>query len=213
MSPNRRSARPYGSLSRREILDAALTLANTKGLASLSMRNLAESIGSAPMSLYRHFQGKADLEQALVDHVIGSSDLGDPIGVRPRAFVAGAFRTIRATLLAHPGVLPLLGTRPSLGSEGLRGLETILSAIEASPMAPEDAVRAVHALMSFTLGATITEARMFDADGASDAAGLHAVDMEGHPLLVERAALLMDQMTEDGFGACLDLLIDALLPP
>ena len=54
-------------ISREEILEAALTLLESDGLATLSMRNLAAKLGVNASSLYHHFSNKDSLEKSLAD--------------------------------------------------------------------------------------------------------------------------------------------------
>ena len=51
-------ARRTQALSLDRIIDAAIAIADADGLAALSMARLAERLGSAPMSLYRHVSNK-----------------------------------------------------------------------------------------------------------------------------------------------------------
>ena len=50
---------------------AAVALADDGGFDSLSMRNLADELDSAPMALYRHVANKEDLLDGMVDVVFG----------------------------------------------------------------------------------------------------------------------------------------------
>ncbi len=59
---------PYPAKTNRdEILEAALTLLESDGLTTLSMRNLAAKLGVNASSLYHHFSGKEVLEKVLAD--------------------------------------------------------------------------------------------------------------------------------------------------
>ncbi len=59
---------PYpAKTSREEILEAALKLLESGGLAALSMRTLASKLGVNASSLYHHFSGREVLEKALAD--------------------------------------------------------------------------------------------------------------------------------------------------
>ena len=59
---------PYpAKISREEILEAALTLLESDGPTTLSMRNLATKLGVNASSLYHHFSGKEVLEAALAE--------------------------------------------------------------------------------------------------------------------------------------------------
>ena len=62
-------APPAVPLNRDRILRAAVAVADRGGFDSLSMRNLAEELGTAPMSLYRHVANKDDLLGGMIDIV------------------------------------------------------------------------------------------------------------------------------------------------
>ncbi len=49
-----------------EILDAALHLIATKGIQHLTVRNLAMAIGVTEGAIYRHFTGKGEIIQAMI---------------------------------------------------------------------------------------------------------------------------------------------------
>lgn len=52
---------------REQIAQAALHLIATQGLSGLSMAALARSVGLVPSAIYRHFRGKEDILDAVVD--------------------------------------------------------------------------------------------------------------------------------------------------
>ena len=62
-------------LTRARITEAALALADTGGVDSLSMRALAKELGVEAMSLYNHIRNKDDLLDLVVDTVVGGIDL------------------------------------------------------------------------------------------------------------------------------------------
>jgi AcrR family transcriptional regulator len=53
--------------TRRAILDAALELTSTTGLAALSLRSVAKEVGIVPTAFYRHFESIDALGLALVE--------------------------------------------------------------------------------------------------------------------------------------------------
>ena len=55
---------PRNTLSRGQIVDAALALIDTEGLDAATMPRLAQQLGVGTMSLYRHVQDKDDLIDA-----------------------------------------------------------------------------------------------------------------------------------------------------
>jgi AcrR family transcriptional regulator len=62
-------------LTRDRVLDAAITLVDEQGLAALSMRRLAQSLGVEAMSLYNHVANKEDLTDAIVERVLAEFEL------------------------------------------------------------------------------------------------------------------------------------------
>jgi len=56
-------------LSRERIVLAAVRIADTEGLAALSMRRVAADLGTATMSLYRHVRNKDELLMTMADNV------------------------------------------------------------------------------------------------------------------------------------------------
>lgn len=59
-------------LTRRAILDAALSLTEQSSLSALSLRHVAREVGIAPTAFYRHFTSAEDLGLALVDESFSS---------------------------------------------------------------------------------------------------------------------------------------------
>jgi AcrR family transcriptional regulator len=52
-----------------QIVAAAIELADAEGLAAVTMRRIAQSLGRAPMSLYTYVPGKAELVDLMLDSV------------------------------------------------------------------------------------------------------------------------------------------------
>ncbi|GAA1992120.1 TetR/AcrR family transcriptional regulator [Microbacterium pumilum] len=111
------SRRSRNSLSPEAILDAAETVASTR-LDGLTIRAVAEELGSSPMSLYRYVAGKEELVETLLDRVLGRMpalpETEDPLADL-RAF-ATAHRDL---LLAHPWAVPGLIAHPLPGPNAL----------------------------------------------------------------------------------------------
>lgn len=96
-------------LSRRRIADAALGLIDSQGLRALSMRKLGAEVGVEAMSLYNYVDNKADLLDAVADHLFGKVLVayGNPVGdwkVHARA-LCHAYVDVAA---AHPRAVSLL---------------------------------------------------------------------------------------------------------
>ncbi len=103
-----------GQLSRELILDATRNLLDEHGLEALSMRAVANAVGSSPMALYRYVSDRRDLEIAVAQLVSVELELIDDPTVAPDEAIATWMRKVRAHWLRHPWIGPLLGEHPEL---------------------------------------------------------------------------------------------------
>lgn len=71
MTQRTRATRADGVRSRAAILAAATQLASTRGLAGLSIADLAAAVGMSKSGLYAHFASKEDLQLATVGAATG----------------------------------------------------------------------------------------------------------------------------------------------
>jgi AcrR family transcriptional regulator len=94
---------------RDQILAAALRIVHANGLEQLTMRRLGAELGVGPMTIYGHVPDKTALFDGLVELVLAEVTLPGRTGEWTDDFRAVA-HAARATLLAHPHLIPLLGT-------------------------------------------------------------------------------------------------------
>lgn len=112
-------------LGRDRVLEAALALADTYGLAALSLRRLAVDLGVTPMALYRYVESKDDLLDGIADLVLGTIEIETDVeSWQERVRVQAS--SIRTALLRHPSVIPLISTRPLLTPHALRVAESLV---------------------------------------------------------------------------------------
>jgi AcrR family transcriptional regulator len=137
---------------------AGLALLDRDGLARFSVRRLADDLGVTPMALYNHVKSKSDLLEAVAEEVLAEAEY-QPASDDWREIVAGCFRALRATCLAHPSAAPLIQTAAHLPSDVFRPMELVVSALQAAGLRPESAARAYFVLMTFTLGQVRHQAR------------------------------------------------------
>jgi AcrR family transcriptional regulator len=142
VSPRRRD-RP---LTREELLDAALTIVDSEGLAALTMQHLADAVGVEAMSLYHHVPSKAVLLDWTVDRIRSEMRLPEPAPDDWADALEAVFVEYRRVLTAHPNLLPLSARRtdPSVPS----GLTYLID--HGIPV--EDAVELYQSLVAFTVG-------------------------------------------------------------
>jgi len=149
------TARERAALSRERILAAAVELADTDGVAALTMRALAERLGVEAMSLYYHVANKAALLDGVADAVVGEilgavPDPGD--GDDWRTALRTRILAARSVLLRHPWAPPLL-TRPgAFGPAAVRYFEGVLAILVRGGFSNDLAHHAIHALGSRAIG-------------------------------------------------------------
>ncbi len=123
---------PKSSLDVDRIVASAVRLADTEGLAALSMRRVAAEVGVAAMTLYTHVPGKGELVDLMLDDVLGELYPDEQV------VTSGAWRTRLKTLaqanwnffLRHPWALHLSTGRPPLGPGLMRKYELELRAVD-----------------------------------------------------------------------------------
>lgn len=114
-------------VTREDLAAAAVRIADTEGLAALSMRRLATEVGVGTMTLYHYVRNKDELLTLLVDTVMGELLVPEvPAGWR-EALVALAEQT-KATLERHPWILQITDD-PPLGPNSVRHFDQTVQAV------------------------------------------------------------------------------------
>lgn len=149
--------RPLGGGSRaltlERIVAAAIELADDEGLPSLSMARLAERLGSAPMSLYRHVENKDELLVFMID---AASRAEPPRAIAPDDGWREGLRAWAMDLMAiyrrHPWILRLPANRPPLEPGQLTWLEAGLRAQHGTPLTAGDRLLVTLTLLGYVRG-------------------------------------------------------------
>jgi AcrR family transcriptional regulator len=195
------------ALSRARILRAALALVDRDGLDGLSMRALADELGTRPMSLYRHVSDKADILGGVTAALLGEIAPLAPSGDWRRDLHDWAVG-FRAVMRAHPRAVPLFADRPITSYvDGREMAEDGLRMLEDAGIDPVGAARIMRSVARFVVGFSVTDSAGRTEPDPAVSAGLRA---EGFPRL---AALVDSAGPEEGdelFLLNLGALIDGL---
>jgi AcrR family transcriptional regulator len=142
--------KPRRSLSLDRIVNAAIEIADTEGLSALSMARLAERLGSAPMSLYRHVASKEELYDFMIDaaaresSVVATDDW--------RAGLGEWIADLMALYQRHPWILQLPVSKPPLDPGQLDWLERGLLIQQSTPLTVAEKLGVVLTLLEYARG-------------------------------------------------------------
>ncbi|MCC3764161.1 TetR/AcrR family transcriptional regulator [Glycomyces sp. TRM65418] len=153
--------RPAG-LSRERIVAEAVAIADTEGLQHVSMKHLAERLGSGVMSLYRHVPGKDELKLLMYDSLMaGPPPLPEADHWRDllRAWGLG----VRDLFTSHPWALTVATDQRAMGPCEATWVDDVLGRLEQLDMPAPLALAAVLTVDCFVLGAVRPELGMADA--------------------------------------------------
>jgi TetR/AcrR family transcriptional regulator, tetracycline repressor protein len=137
-----------------ELLNAALALLDEGGAAAVSVRGIAARVGVAPNAVYTYFPDKAAVVKALVERLLSevNRDLFTDRTQPWRRRVEALALELRQRLTAHPGVVPLMISRPMNGPQALALHEAVLDLLADAGLSPIDAPRTSYLLFIYMVG-------------------------------------------------------------
>lgn len=153
-------------LSRAAIVEAAIAIADAEGLAAVSLRGVAAKLGAPVMSLYRHIPNKHELEEAMVEAVLGEAQLPVRVPKGWRAQLETAARTQWGGLRKHPWVARLMSlSRPSPTPNALAHADWVLRALDGHGLSAAMRLQMHVVLHVFIQGITVNLETEADAVG------------------------------------------------
>lgn len=202
-------------LSRDALVDAAEEIVASEGIDALTMRRLADELGSSPMSLYRHVRDKDELLLLLIERRAAELRL-PPLPDDPRDRLVALFVLLFDSLSLSPWIVEVLAKGDLVAPSVLPVLDRILEAFLAAGLSAEEAGRAYHVAWRYTVGELTVRhstARHFATlDREPLLVRIMAeIDPEAMPTLadlrLELAAGRRELRYEDGIGAVIDGLL------
>jgi AcrR family transcriptional regulator len=217
---------PRLPLTRERVLRAAVELADTRGIESLTMRNLGHEVGVEAMSLYNHVANKEAVLDGLVEVVVGEI-IAAVDEIEPLSGAAGWKDVMRRRILAAREVLlrhrwapDVLESRTDIPPSLVPYYDSVLGLMREAGFSLDLAHHAMHALGTRTLGFTRELFVTDDNDVDPEVAAVMLQQMAGRfPYLTELMRVVShdagstlgsgcDDQFEFEFG--LDLLLDGL---
>lgn len=199
-------------LTREQVAQAALELADADGLEALSMRALADRLGVGTMTLYGYFRNKGELLDAVVDAAVGEGELPAPEGDDWKDQLRALVLYARASLLRHPSLVELRVRRPVLRPEALRFSERCLAILRGAGFDVPEGTAAFRLIFTYTFGfAALSPAESTEDDRRTALAALASLPADEYPALAEAREEASRAMGgEDVFEYGLDRILDGL---
>jgi AcrR family transcriptional regulator len=160
---------PKPGLSVDAIVAAAIIVADTDGLAGLSMRAVAERLGVTAMALYTYVPGKDELVDLMYDGAHAELPVGYDLGQGWRAAVTSWATNLVGCYVRHPWALQVSFARPVLGPNEQAVVEALARVLRQAGLPAAVARRVVSLLFYVVRGTaqTVAESRLAAAAGGA----------------------------------------------
>jgi AcrR family transcriptional regulator len=154
-SSGRRAGR-RARLSRDQVLEAALAIADRSGLEGLTMQTIGRRLDAEAMSLYRHVRNKEEILDGLIDLVFAEIELPSP-GTPWRAAMRQRAISFRQVLARHPWAIGLLQSAGRPGPASLRHHDAVLGLLRDAGFSSLMATHAYNLVDIFVYGFVLQE--------------------------------------------------------
>lgn len=195
------------------ILTAATAVLREHGAQGLTMRRVAQALGTGQSSLYRHVASREELVTLVVDEALQVASSPPPSELDWRASVEWSARLYRQHLLDRPELVPLLRGTERLGPHSMAGVEYALQVLTAAGLTPAAAGAAAGALATFITGSVQINLGLDTADPEEQRARrvwFAAQDHSVYPLVVQHADVLARVHADQEFTVGLTALLDGI---
>ena len=184
--PPRRGPRPRHSVD--DVVEAAIAIADAGGLDAVTMRAVAERLGTSPMALYTYVPGKAELLDLMLDAIYLAMPRKPP-RLHWRARLRAVAEANRELYTRHPWAARISPARPPLGPGLMAKYEYELAAFDGLGLSDLEMDAGLTFLLAFVQANAVAAQDQANAPG-SDAewwatAGPHlarVVGPERYPL-------------------------------
>jgi TetR/AcrR family tetracycline transcriptional repressor len=174
---------------RTDVVEQALGVLDSYGLADLTMRRLGTELGVQPSALYHHFANKQTLLAAVADEIL----VRGPHAPRPEAWherVAAICTELRDAMLAYRDGAELVATAYSFGLGATTPYDDLVDALGDGDLDPALVHTAARTLLHFVFG--------------------HVTDEQTHLQAGSAGAIDDDPRTESDFAAGLGIVLDGI---
>jgi AcrR family transcriptional regulator len=148
---------PKPTLNLDRIVEAAVKVASSRGLAAVSMSRIAGQLGAGTMALYRYVGAKEELLALMVDSRFQDPPASSTTGEGWRAGLSRWAREHRAVLRRHPWIVQVPLSGPPLMPNEVVWFERALSCLTATGLTETEKISALLLVNGFVRNeATLT---------------------------------------------------------
>jgi len=187
-------AEPRLPLSRERVLRAAVSLADERGIESLSMRKLGQELGVEAMSLYNHVANKEEILDGMIDIVVGEIDLSSAASDW-KAAMRNRVLSARQVMTRHPWAPGVLESRTTISGPLMKYIDSIVGIFRDGGLSIDLAHHAMHALGSRLLG--FTQELFDDSEALEESPEIAAVMLQQMTAEYPNISALVAQITHD----------------
>ncbi|WP_222854275.1 TetR/AcrR family transcriptional regulator [Fodinicola acaciae] len=218
--PWRRGKPARRQLSTELIVSTALAVMAKEGLDAVSMRRVAQELGTGPASLYAHVRNKDELHELMYEQIMSGIEVPEIDPARWQEQLKEIARNLTMVLIANPGAAriamhTLIPTSPRM----LLGMDRILGLMRAGGLPDKLADYAADAIALYTTAIAYEASLWQDLEGGMAEAERRIAQMDEYlamlppDQLVHLRALRPAMRADDAmerFEFALDLLIGGL---
>jgi AcrR family transcriptional regulator len=203
------AARPV--LSQDGIVAAALRVLDEEGLDAISMRRVAQALGTGVASLYVHVAHKEQLLQLLLDRIYGELTVPPPDPARWQDQIKDFARELRALLRRHRDIARITFGPMPVGPNFVVVLEGFMAILDAGGVRGPLAGATGDILSLYAQAFALEESASYGTgakpDGAAMRDYLTSLPADRFPHVIGIAAMMQDGDADDRFEFGLDVLV------
>jgi AcrR family transcriptional regulator len=217
--PEPRGRGQTATLSRDQIADVAVAIADAEGLEAVTIRRIARELRSGAMSLYHYFDSRDELLELMGDRIAAEMLVPGRLPEHWRDALRAIAHQSRTAFARHPWLHTTLHERPHPTPNLMRHVEQSAQAMQPLAEAgldPALLTAVVAAVDDYTVGYTIRESVSVGStervrgieEAFSDPHVQHLLDSGEFPLLSRFVAEGGEFTAEDRFEDGLEWLLD-----
>jgi TetR/AcrR family transcriptional regulator, tetracycline repressor protein len=148
----------WGTISREDVVGAAVTIVGAGGYETMTIRSLADRLGVSPMALYRHIRDKDDLLDEVVDRLLARVWRPSAAEDDADAWLTEAAVKLRRFLVSQPAALHVYLLHPVVSPAALQRMTAMMDVLRRAGLDEQAARSAYGALHTYTVGFAALEA-------------------------------------------------------